>query len=224
MANAATATYPGRGIIWMRMKGNNTEAKNIGWGASGAVTGSANANVNLFAPQTEARTAGTSNIISTNFLGDTYQVIGTITCAGAAKSITEVGLFDTTTLSPSSTLVASLSASATTMTLGANIGPSTGNYYSQLNNETILVTGANSTTLTIARGQLGSVAAIQAAASPVTIGGDGSAAGSASTWTTGQTATLTSANGGDMFIHADFGSIALNVNDSIAFTISDTLT
>ena len=133
MANAATATYSGRSIIWSRMKGNGTEAKNIGWGASGAVTGSQNGNVNLFAPQTEARTAGTSNVITTTGLGDTYQVIGTITCAVTAKTITEVGLFDTTTLSTTSTLVASLTASATNMTLGANIGPTTGNYYAQIN-------------------------------------------------------------------------------------------
>lgn len=220
MANATVATYPGRGIIWQRMKGNGTEAKNLGWGAAGSVTASANANVNLFAPATEARTAGTSSIITTTQLGDTYQVTGTIVCAVGAKTITEVGLFDTTTLSGTSTLSASLTAGATSMTLGANIGPTSGNYYAQVNNETILVTGANSTTLTIARGQLGTTSTTQASASPVTSGGDGGAGG----WTTGQTATFGAAQGGNMFIHADFAGIALNVNDSIAFTVTDTLT
>jgi len=219
MANATVATFPGRGIIWQRMKGNGTEAKNLGWGTS-ATTASANANVNLFAPATESRTAGTSTIITTTQLGDTYQVTGTIVCASSGKTITEVGLFDTTTLSGTSSLSASLTAGATTMTLAANIGPTTGNYYAQVNNETILVTGANSTTLTIARGALGTTSTTQASASVVTSGGDGGAGG----WTTGQTAAFGAAQGGDIFIHADFAGIALNVNDSIAFTITDTLT
>lgn len=223
MAYVTTATFPGRGIIWQRIKGNGTEPVNIHWGSSltpATVTGSANANVALFAPQTEVRTSGTSSIITTTQLGDTYKVTGTIVCAVAGKSITEAGLFDTTTLSGTSTLSASLTASATTMTLGANIGPTAGNYYAQVANEVILVTGANSTTLTVARGQLASTAAIQASASPVTAGGDGGAGG----WTTGQTATYGAAQGGNLFIHADFAPIALNVNDSISFTFSDTLT
>lgn len=219
MANATVATFPGRGIIWQRMKGNGTEAKNVGWGTS-AITQSASANVNLFAPATEARTAGTSSIITTTQLGDTYQVTGTIVCAVGNKTITEVGLFDTTTLSGTSTLAASITAAATSMTLGANIGPTTGNFYAQAENETILVTGANSTTLTIARGQLGTTSAVHASAVPITSGGDGGAGG----WTTGQTATFGAAQGGDIFIHADFAGIALNVNDSIAFTVTDTLT
>lgn len=219
MTNATVATYPGRGILWQRMKGNGTEALNIGWGSTG-VTGSASANVNLFGPQTEARTAGTSSILTTNNLGDTYKVTGTIVCATGSKTIAEMGLFDSSTLSGTSTLSASLTASATSMTLAANIGPTTGNYYAQLNNETILVTGANSTTLTISRAALGSTAVIQAASSVVTSGGDGGAGG----WTTGQTATYGASQGGNMFIHADFAGIALNVNDSISFTATDTLT
>jgi hypothetical protein len=107
------------------------------------------------------------------------------------------------------------------MSLGANIGPTTGgNYYAQVENETILVTAANSATLTIARGQLGTTSAIHAAAVAVTEGGDGGQGG----WTTGQTVSIPAAQGGNMFIHADFAGIALNVNDSIAFTVTDTLT
>lgn len=221
MANAAVATFSGRSILWNRMKGNGTEAKNIGWGDS-AVTASANANVNLFKPQTEARTAGTSSIITTTQLGDTYQVVGTITCAVGAKTITEAGLFDTTTLSTTTTLSASLTASATTATFAANPGPTTGNYYVQAANETILVTGANSTTLTISRGALGSTGAIQTSGTPVTIGGDGGAGTGGAT--SGQTATVAAAQGGSMFVHADFAGIALSINDSIAYTFTDTLT
>lgn len=221
MANATVATFSGRGIIWNRMKSAGTEPVNIGWGSPlTTVTASASPNVNLFQPQTEARTAGTSTIVTTTQLGDTYKVIGTIVCAVAPKTILEAGLFDTTTLSGTSTLAASLTASATTMTLGANIGPTTGNYYAQINNETVLVTGANAVSMTIARGALSSTSAIQAAASPVTSGGDGGAGG----WTTGQTATFIAANGGNMFLHADFAGVALSINDSISFTFSDTLT
>lgn len=227
MANNTVATFPGRGIIWGRVKGTlATEPKNIQWGTT-AVTGSASANVNLFGPQTEARTAGTSSILTTTQLGDTYQVTGTIVCAVGSKSIQEAGLFDIVSpASPTSTLAASLTASATSMTLGANIGTgvaSAGAYYAQVGNETILVTGANSPTLTIARGVLGSTATIQTVGTPVSFGGDGGAGG----WTTGQTVNATSiatSYGGNMFIHADFASIALNVNDSVSFTFSDTLT
>lgn len=227
MANLATATFSGRSLIWGRMKGLMSEGKNIGWG-TGTATGSTNANVNLFGPATEARTAGTSSLISTTQLADTYQVVGSITCAVGAKTITEVGLFDTTTLSTTTTLAASLTASATSATFGANPGPTTGNYYVQLGTpalasaETILVTGANSTTLTISRGALGSTSAIQTSGSAATIGGDGGAFANGAVG--GQTATVSAALGGNMFIHADYAGVALNVADSISYTISDTLT
>jgi len=56
------ATFPGRAIIWNRVI-NSAGAipKNIQWGTLQSllnVTGSASANVNLFAPTTEARTPG----------------------------------------------------------------------------------------------------------------------------------------------------------------------
>jgi hypothetical protein len=222
MANESVATFSGRSIIWSRMKGDGTEAKNIGWGIA-TVTSSQNANVNLFGPATEARTAGTSSLVSTTQLADTYQVVGSITCAVAAKTITEVGLFDTTTLSTTTTLAASLTASATTATFGANPGPNSGgNYYVQVNNETILVTAANSTTLTISRGALGSTSAIQASGSVATIGGDGGAYANGGVG--GSTYAVPASLGGSMFIHADFAGVALNAGDSISFTISDTLT
>lgn len=227
MANTTVATYSGRGIIWNRLLGNGTVPQNIGWGVASAalpLTGSASANVNLFTPTTETRTAGTASIVTTTQLGDTLKVIGTIVCQTAPKTITEAGLFDVqATLSSTSTLAATLTSLATTMTLGAIITPTSGgNFYAQLLNETILVTGAANTTLTIARNQLGTTASTTVAAigTSVTTGGDGGAGG----WTTGQTASVVAANGGNMFIHADFAGIALSVNDSIAFTFTDTLT
>ena len=114
-------------------------------------------------------------------------------------------------------------ASATTATFGANPGPTSGgNYYVQVNNETILVTAANSTTLTIARGQLGSTSAIQAAGSVATIGGDGGAYANGTVG--GSTYAVPSSSGGSMFVHCDYAGIALNINDSISYTITVTLT
>lgn len=231
MAVATVATYSGRGIIWNRMKGSGAEAKNIQWGTgsglvNGAITitGSAGQNVNLFTPATEARTAGTSSILTTTSLGDTYQVTGTIVCAAASKTITEAGLFDASSpVSPTTTVTNSLASGTTVLTLGTSLAGSVGNYYAQVGLETVLVTGAAATSLTVTRGVLGTTATAWAAGTPITMGGDGGAGG----WTTSQTVNATSMTGswgGNVFIHADFAGIALNVNDSISFTFSDTLT
>lgn len=228
MTNNTVATYPGRGIIWSRMKGAGAEPKNIHWGTTG-ITGSASQNVNLFGPQTEARTAGTSSILSTTSLGDTYQVTGTIVCATGSKSIQEAGLFDAATpVSFTTTVTNSLAVGTTSLTLGTSLVGAVGNFYAQLEGETILVSGAASTTLTVIRAQLGTTAVVHSAAVPITMGGDGgSGETSGGTWTTSQTVnanSMTALYGGNMFIHADFASISLNVNDSISFTFSDTLT
>ena len=159
MANAATATYAGRSLIWAFVKaaGSPTEPKNIGWGdPASTLTASANADVALFKPQTEARVAGTSSLTTTSYLADTYQVTGTITATNA-KTITEAGLFDTTTAASTSIIATtSQSAAATTITLSATIGPASGNFYIQVENEVELVTaGQGAATLTVVRGQLG---------------------------------------------------------------------
>ena len=226
MANAATATFPGRSLIWAFVKaaGSPTEPKNIGWG-SGATTGSANQDVALFGPQTEARVAGTSSLVQTSFLADTYQVTGTITATNA-KTITEAGLFDTTTAASTSVIAtSSQAAAATTITLSATIGPTSGNFYIQVENEVELVTaGQGTATLTVVRAQLGSTSAAHAVGATATSGADGLANTNASLG--GQTATYanTTAKGGSMFAHADFSGIALANNDSILFTWKDQLT
>jgi len=198
-----------------------TEPKNIGWGI-GTPTGSANSDVNLFAPATESRVAGTSTMVSTSFLADTYQVVGSITCLGALKNITEAGLFDSVTNSPTSSLIAAVaSASATVFSLGATIGPASGNFFAQLGNEVILVTGGqNTAVLTGVRAQLGSAAgASYASGTPFTVGGDGGA--NANAGLGGASAAWTAALGGSMFAHADFAGVSVNVNDSINFTFRD---
>ena len=220
MAHTASVTFPGRSLLCNRLKGNMTEPLNIGWGI-GTVTGAANSDVALFAPAGEARTAGASTAITTSFLADTYQVTGSIT-ATAAKSITEVGLYDTTTLAATSTLAASMTASVLSVTLGATIGPTAGNFYAQVNNECLLVTGGQNTSVwTVTRAQFNSAAAIQASGSAITVGGDGGA--HASFAVGGQTTTVAyqTSFGGDMFAHADFNVVALNSGDSILFTITD---
>src|SRR5262245_14362965 len=224
MANLSVNTYSGKSILWNRMKGSGTEAKNIGWG-DGTPTGSQACNVNLFKPQTEVRNGATvsSTLATTSFLADTYQVVGTITCVTGAKTITEAGLFDATQSSNTTTLAAAAATNAATVTIGSISGfPTTGNYYVQVNNETVLVTGSNSTTLAISRSQLGSTVGSHASGSPWTIGGDGGASGSGAT--SGQTATVAASNGGSMFAHADFAGIPLGISDAIAFTWLDTLT
>lgn len=221
MANASINTYSGRSIMWNKVRGSGNEPLNIGWGDS-AVTSAINSNVNLFKPQTENRTAGTPTLTTTSFLADTYRVIGTIT-ATAAKTITEAGLFDQISLSNTTTVSVSMTNSQTNISIGSVSGfPTTGNYYAQIENETILVSGANNTSLTIVRGRLGSTSATHVSGTPFTIGGDGGASGSGAT--SEQTAAFAASNGGSMFAHADFGGIALASGDAIAFTWLDTLT
>src|SRR3974390_446650 len=169
MANNATATYSGRSLLWALVKQQNspTEPKNIAWGdpttftGGGSATASANPDVALFKPQTEARVAGTSTFITTSYLADTYQVTGTITCLVGGKTITEAGLFDTTTAASTTTIAtSSQSSGATTITLTGTIGPASGNFYLQCENEVQLVTaGQGSATLSVTRCQLSSTAA-----------------------------------------------------------------
>jgi hypothetical protein len=95
MADAAKVTDVGMGITTNRIKGAGTEPKHIGWGIG--TTGAANGDTGLESASAEARTDGTSTREQTNVANDTYQVVGTVTCAGAGKAITEVVLMDAAT-------------------------------------------------------------------------------------------------------------------------------
>ncbi len=91
LAMVSVLTNAGRDILTNRIKGSGTEPNYIGWGTgSGGGAGS----TGLVAAAAEARTAGTSTRVTTSVTNDTYQVVGTITVAGAGKTISEVGLFD----------------------------------------------------------------------------------------------------------------------------------
>lgn len=95
MATTSVLTNAGKAIITNRLKGGGTEPKFIAWG-TGAGTAAA-ADTTLFTEASEARVSGTSTQETTTTTSDTYQVTGTLTVAGAPKTITNVGLFDAAT-------------------------------------------------------------------------------------------------------------------------------
>jgi hypothetical protein len=226
MTNANVVTWSGRSIYNNRLTGSGTQPVYIGWGISGD-TISAFSDINLFEaanPSPEARATGTSSLLSSNQLADTFQVVGTLT-ALSSKAITEVGLFDTgTSLSAMVSVAVSIASGATSVsisaaTTGFPVLPTAGNYYAQMDNEVVLVTGGQGTsTLTITRGALGSTAAGHAIGTFLTAGGDGGAH-AANSSIGGETWVPTGANGGSMFVHADFPVINLNTSDSIQFTL-----
>ncbi len=95
MADVMLVTNKGLEIVNDRILGTGTEPKFIAWGTG--TTAPAATQTALVTAGTEARTSGTSSKVTTATTNDTYQVVGTIVCAGAAKAITEVGLFDALT-------------------------------------------------------------------------------------------------------------------------------
>lgn len=222
---ATVATYTGRSIFWNRMKGNGTEAKNVHWGTGAPAGDAAIGDVGLFNPSSETRVAGTSTLVTTTQLADTYQVVGTLTAAGG-RAITEASLHDTNTAnSPSTTVTGSLTAGATGSQVVAAAGafPATGNFYAQIDNEVVLATFVDATHISlVTRGVLGSTAASHLAGAVITLGGDGGAGTGGAT--SAQTATVGAAQGGNIFVHANFAVMNINLNDSIQFTFKDQLT
>lgn len=92
MADVIKLTDTGLGIIANRLKGSGDEPKYVAFGTGtveAAVTDTALGNA-----ADEARTEGTTTTQTTTTAGDTYRVVGSISCATASKAITEVGLFD----------------------------------------------------------------------------------------------------------------------------------
>lgn len=67
----------------------------IGWGTG--TTGAAVTDTALETAAAESRTNGTKSKVTTTVSNDTYQVVGTVTCAGSGKTISEAGLFDAST-------------------------------------------------------------------------------------------------------------------------------
>ena len=99
MADVVKIVNTGLAIITGRIAGSTgiTEPKYVHWGTStaAAVTSTQAA---LLTPATEARVAGTPTRELTTVADDTYQVVATLTNGStAAKTITEAGLFISTT-------------------------------------------------------------------------------------------------------------------------------
>lgn len=91
---ATVITNGGKGIMTNRLKNGATGATEPNYIAWGTGTGAVATGTTLATAASEARTAGTSTQVTTTTTNDTYQVVGTITVAGAGKTISEVGLFD----------------------------------------------------------------------------------------------------------------------------------
>ena len=208
MANIVTSK--GREIMTGRMRGGTptqTEPLNVGWGTNPATLTAAVTDVAPFTEASEARVAGTSSLVTTSTTNDTYQVVGTITAAGA-KTIAEVMLFDTTTKATTNTVAAGGvvgSAVSTTLNTGSAFSPGNGNFI-QIRNEVMQVTaGSGTTALTVVRAQNGSSAISTIAAADVVTPGN----------PPGQTGIAA----GNLFAHCDFTGLALASGDSIQFTL-----
>lgn len=96
MANVVTSV--GKAIAAARMIGatpTQLEPKFVGWG-TGAGT-SAAADTTLFTESAETRATGAGTVVTTTTTNDTHQIVGTLT-ATAARSITNAGVFDASTV------------------------------------------------------------------------------------------------------------------------------
>lgn len=100
MADAVYVVDGGLAIVTNRIVGAGAEPKYAGWGTGS--TGAAATDTGIETTGTETATTavtGTSSRVTTSTTNDTYQVVATITCAAATKTITEVGLYDNATVS-----------------------------------------------------------------------------------------------------------------------------
>jgi len=92
---ATVLTNAGTAICANRLHGTGTEPVYIAWG-TGAGT-AAVGDTTLFTEASESRVSGTVTIVTTTVTNDTWQNVGTITCAGSGKTITNAGSFDAST-------------------------------------------------------------------------------------------------------------------------------
>jgi hypothetical protein len=92
MADVVYVVNNGLDIITNRIIGAGTEPKFVHWGTDG--TAATVSDTALGTARGEGIVTGTGTQQTTTTTNDTYQVVGTITCAGSSASIAEVGLFD----------------------------------------------------------------------------------------------------------------------------------
>ena len=96
MADVTYVVDGGLDILTNRIISAGTEPKFVAWGTGGAAA--LTTDTGLQTAAAEARTSGTSSRALTSTANDTYQVVGTIACTGAGKTITEVALYDALTV------------------------------------------------------------------------------------------------------------------------------
>lgn len=95
MANVVKLVNVGLAVVADALVAYASAPHHIGWGVG--TTPAAAGNTGLESASAESRVEGTDSSETTTETDDTYQVVGEIVCAGAAKAITEVGLFTAAT-------------------------------------------------------------------------------------------------------------------------------
>lgn len=204
MATTAVLTSKGRDTVTSYLNaGAPTQPKSIGWGTNPKTATAAATDVGMYTESTEARVTGTSSVVTTTTVNDTYQVVGTITSAGT-ETIAEVLLVDSTTKPFTTTWATCPTTSAgTSGTTAASYTPANATYIQDASGEVMEVTaGTGTTSVTVVRGANGSTAVSSANGNQIT---QGAIPGS-------------SVTGGSTFMHATFTGLALSSGDSIQFT------
>lgn len=227
MTNSVHLTRTGTNVMLDRFRrlastSYTNEPVNIAWGTGGTGTETpggappftaAITDVGMFQEAPEARTAGSDGaaLQTTTFTNDTFQVTGTITCTqGGGETITECGLFDSTTKPASSAVTTLISSSGTTSVVVASSAAfaTAYPYDLQVGVEVMQVSNNNTgtNTFTVTRGQNGTTAQTNIPVGEIV--------------TQGVAPGQTVITGNVCFLHASFTGLALNNNDSIAFTIN----
>jgi hypothetical protein len=185
------------------MQAGTVVGKVIGWGTNPKTATAAASDVGLFTEAAEARTTGTATVVTTTTTNDTYQVTGTVTTL-SNQTIAEVAIADSTTKPFTTTwATAPTGTGGTSGTTAATYTPANNTYIQDASGEVMEVTaGTGTTSVTVVRGANGSTAVASANGNEIT---QGAVPGS-------------SVTGGGLLMHASFTGLALNINDSIAFT------
>lgn len=230
MANNVNVVNRGFEYLTQYMANTNNNSSNggwtvptiIGWGGANGYNGAAT-NLPASGPTTtqgtgqwfdvgpfnefaESRVVGTPTVVSNTAAAGTVgtQITGTITSL-SNQTVAESFLAFTTT-KPAQFTVTTNNVTAGAGALTVNTSGALANQYYQMNNEVIKISStAASNVWNIVRAQNGSSAQTAKTTDTLTFGNVPGAGSS-------------NPSSGDMFAHAGFIGLALNTNDSIAFT------
>ncbi len=92
LVGATVYSNTGKAITTNKLKGTGTSPDYIAWGTGAGTV--LITSTTLFTEASETRVQGTMTQQTTTTTSDTFQVVGTMTVAGAGKTITNAGLFD----------------------------------------------------------------------------------------------------------------------------------